>query len=269
MNFRVDVMIVGDSKSGHDILDKIAVGSKKIKIAFISQAFKSTTTHDYLNVQYFRDRVEHVSYKHRLFCCYLKNGDNIFSTHLILAPGLVYEPFMINGKQINEVLNSSDDVTNNAKDSAALVVCNQESDVKFAIDVAKKYKQTCVCAKDINLVESLPASTAKKLAKAENIKVFPNASIKSVISNNNEIQKVELDDYSEISCSAIYAKTAATPAIDFIPRKIVARVENYPDVKDNCESLLVPNCFVIGSCLKKYTKPMEQRVVEAVLNYFN
>ena len=75
MNFRVDVIVVGDSKAGHEILDKIASSKSLIKVAFISQAFKSTTTHDYANVKYFRDEVEYISYRHRLFCCYLKNGD--------------------------------------------------------------------------------------------------------------------------------------------------------------------------------------------------
>lgn len=268
MNFRVDVMVVGDSKSGHDILDKIATANRNIKIAFISKAFKSTTSHDYLNVKYFRDSVEHVSYKHRLFCCYMKSGDNIFSTHLVMAPGLDYEPLIVNNEQISCVYHNVDDAPSTAKYQTAVVVCNQESDVKFAIDVSKKYKQACICSKDINLVENLSAATAKKLTKAENISVLPNVSIKNVISNNDEIKKVELDNYSEVDCSAIYAKTPAKPAIEFIPNKIISREDGYPVVKDNCESDLVPGCFVAGSCIKKYTKPMEQKLIESILKDF-
>ena len=100
MNFRVDVVIVGDSKSGHAILDKLASSKSALNIAFLSKSFKSTTTHDYKNVKYFKDEVEYVSYRHRLFCCYMKNGDTIFSTHLVIASGLTYEPFMVNNEYV-------------------------------------------------------------------------------------------------------------------------------------------------------------------------
>ena len=105
MNFRVDVIIVGDSKSGHDILDKIAP-NKNLQVAFVSQAFKSTTTHDYINVKYFRDEVLYVSYRQRLFCCYMRNGDHVYSTHIIIASGLAYEPLMINNEPIPCVFNN-------------------------------------------------------------------------------------------------------------------------------------------------------------------
>lgn len=268
MNFRVDVIIVGDSKSGHDILDKLAKSNPNINVAFISQAFKSTTAHDYANVKYFKDEVKYVSYRHRLFCCYMNNGDNIFGTHLVVASGLKHEPLVINNKQVPCVFNNIDDVSNLAKDQAALVVCNQESDAKLAVEVAKKYKHAYICTKELNLTESLSAATAKKLNKAENITVLHNASIKNTISDSGVLQMVELDNYSEIACSAIYLKNDSAPAIDFIPRKIISRDGAYPIVRDNCESYLVPGCFVVGTCLKKYTKAMEQKIVESILRDF-
>ena len=269
MNFRVDVMIVGDSKAGHEILDKIASSKSSIKVAFISQTFKSTTTHDYLNVKYFRDEVKHVSYRHRLFCCYMENGDNIFSTHLIVASGLNYEPLIIDNEIVANVFNNLDDVPKLAKDQPALVICKQDSDVKFAIEVAKKYKQVYVCTKAIAITECASAATVKKLDKIENLAVLPNTSIKKVFFDKcGVLQKVELDNYSEITCSAIYCKTDSTPAIEFVPKKIVPRENGYPVVKENCESELVPGCFVAGNCLKKYTKAMEQRLIESVLKDF-
>lgn len=268
MNFRVDVMIVGDSKSGHDILDKLASSKPSLKVAFISRSFKSTTTHDYTNVKYFRDEVSYVSYRHRLFCCYLKNGDNIFSTHLVVASGLEYEPLVVNNEQVPCVFNTVDDVPKAAKDRPALVICNQESDVKFALDVAKKYKQVYLCTKALDITENTSATTAKKLAKLENLAILPNTSIKNVISDKGTLQKVELDNYSEINCSAIYAKTTAKPAIEFIPRKILHREDGYPVVTENCESTLVPGCYAAGNCLKKYTKAMEQKLVDSILKDF-
>ena len=155
-----------------------------------------------------------------------------------------------------------------SKDQPAVVICNQESDVKFALDVAKKYRQVYLCTKEINLVENISSATAKKLSKVENLAILPNTSIKKIISNNGELQKVELDNYSEITCSAIYAKTDSKPAIDFVPRNILPREYGYPVIKDNCASVLVPCCFVAGDCINKYTKTMEQRLIESILKDF-
>ncbi len=268
MNYQVDVMIVGDSTSGHSILDKLASNKPTVKLAFISQAFKSTTTHDYANVKYFRDEVVYVSYRHRLFCCYLQNGDRIYSTHFVVASGLNYEPLVLNNEQIPCVFNTADDIPKSAKDQPALVICNQDSDAKLTLEVAKKYKQVYLCTKALELAETMSAATAKKLTKVENLAILPNTSVHKVVSNNGVLQKVELDNYSEINCAAIYTKTSAKPAIEFIPRKIIARDGDFPVVTENCESTLVPGCFVAGNCLQKYTKAMEQKLIEAILKDF-
>lgn len=268
MNYQVDIMIVGDSKSGHDILDKLASSQSTLQIAFISQHFKSTTTHDYVNVKYFKDEVSYVSYRHRLFCCYLKNGDNVFSTHLIVASGLDYEPLIINNEPVPCVFNTIEDTPKNAKDLPALVICDQESEAKLALEIAKKYKQVYVCTKEMTLKESVSDTTVKKLNKLENLAVLPNTTIQKVISDKGALQKVVLDNYAEINCAAIYVKTDSKPAVEFIPRKILSRENGYPAVKENCESTLVPKCFAAGNCLKKYTKAMEQKLIETVLKDF-
>ena len=180
MNFRVDIIIVGDSKSGHDILDKVATGRATRKVAFISKTFKSNTTHDYVNVTYFNDEVVYLSYRHSLFCCYTKNGDHIYGTHLVMAPGLNYEPFIVNNEPVPCVFNSVDDVAKSAKDQPALVICKSEADVKLAIDVAKKYKQVYACTDAVSLHENVSAATARKLAKVENLVILTNTNIKSV-----------------------------------------------------------------------------------------
>lgn len=269
MNYLVDIMIVGDSLTGHELLDKIASNKHSVKLAFISQSFKSTTTHDYANVKYFRHEVEYVSYRHRLFCCYLKNGDNVFSTHLVIATGLNYEPLVINGEQVPCVFNSLDDVPKTAKDQPALVIHNQNTDAKFALDVAKKYKQVYMCSNELNPTDGISAATTKKLAKTENLAILPNTTIKkAVIDKHGALQKVELDNYSEINCAAIYTKTASKPAIAFIPRKILIVEDGYPVVTETCESTMVPKCFIAGSCLKKYTKAMEQKIIDTILTDF-
>ena len=269
MNYQVDVMIVGDSKVGHEILDKIAAAKPTIKLAFISKEFKSTTTHDYLNVEYFRNEVTFTDYKNRLFCCYLKDGRRIYATHLIVASGLDYEPLMLNGnKPAIGVFNNADDIPKSAKNQPAVVICNQNSEVKLALDVAKKYKQVYLCVKNI-AIDGLTDANAKKLEDAKNIVVLPNTYLLKTISKDSTLLKVELNNYSTLNCSAIYAKTTATPGTTFVSEKLIQKAENgYLVTNEKAESTLVPKLFVAGNCAQKYTKAMAQTLIETVLNDF-
>ena len=270
MNYQVDVMIIGDSKAGHELLDKIAASKPTVKVAFISKAFKSTTTHDYLNVEYFKDDVIFTDYKNRLFGCYLKNGIRIYSTHLIIASGLSYEPLTLaNGKQaLVGVYNNADDVPKAAKNQPAVVVCNNNSDVKFALEVAKKYKQVYLCVKASN-IEGLTEANARKLECTENVVVLPNTSVLKTISKDGVLLKVELNNYSTLNCSAIYAKTNAIPDTSFISDKLIKKTESgYLIADDKAESTLVPKLFAAGNCAQKYTKAQAQALIEAVLKDF-
>lgn len=268
MNYQVDVIIIGDSKSGHEMLDKLASSKPTIKFAFVSQAFKSTTTHDYLNVEYFRDEVVLIDYKNRLFGCYLKNGNRIYGTHLIVAAGLNYSPLMLNNKPAAGVFNTTDDIPRTAKNQPAVVICNKNSDVKFALDVAKKYKQVYICSKDFS-IEGITESNTKKLTEAKNIVVLPNTSLLKAIAKDGVLNKVELNNYATLNCSAIYVKTDATPAVKFIPDNLIQRDEaGYLITNERAESTLVPKCFAVGNCAKKYTKAMEQALIETILSDF-
>jgi thioredoxin reductase len=269
MNILADIVIIGDSDSGHNLLDTFAKHPSRPKVAFISKKFKSTTTNDYAHVQYFGSEVNYIGYRQRLFCCYLKNGDNIFSTHLIIASGLNYAPLMLGDKQVPCVFNALDETPKHSKEQPALVLCNRDSDAKFAIEVAKKYKQVYLCTSAIEIAKIVNAATVKKLARAENIAVLPNTSIVDVVTDRQgNLLKVVLDNYSEITCAAIYAKTDSKPALDFVPKKIVDKADGLPVVNESCESTLVPCCFVVGTCLPKYTKAMEQKMIDKILKDF-
>lgn len=268
MNYQVDIIIIGDSKTGHEILDKLASNKPTVKVAFISQAFKSTTTHDYLNVEYFRDEVTFTDYKNRLFGCYLKNGNRIYGTHLIIASGLSYEPLMLNNRTAVGVFNNTDDIPKIAKNQPAVVICNNNSDVKFALEVAKKYKQVYLCTKGIT-IGGLTEANAKKLNNAENIAVLPNTSLNKAISRDNALLKVELNNYTTLNCNAIYVKTNASPATGFVSDRLIQKTEEgYLITSANAESTLVPKCFAAGNCVKKYTQKMEQLLVETILKDF-
>lgn len=269
MNYQVDVIIVGDSKIGHEILDTIASNRPAIKVAFISKVFKSTTTHDYLNVEYFRNEVTFTDYKNRLFGCYLDDGTRIYGTHLIIASGLAYSTLVLNDKPVlTGVYNNAEDIPKLAKNQPAVVVCNHNSDIKLALDVAKKYKQVYLCVSGTD-IPYLTALNAKKLAKATNIVVLQNTSLVKAITENNILQKVELNNYSTLNCSAIYIKTPAKPDVAFVSDKLIQKNSTgFLVTTENAESALVPKCFAIGNCVLRCTKAMKQNLVEAILNDF-
>ena len=269
MNCQVDVVIVGDSVAGNKAVKAIASNNIAIKVFFISREFKSSTTKDFLNVEYIKEEVVFTDYKNRLFCCYLKNGDRIYCTHLIIASGLKYSPLLANNKKVLGVLHNIDDVPKGAKYQPAVVVGkDRDEDVKFALAVAKKYKQVYFCTKGFTFLDT-SKSNVKKLDKTENLVILPNSAILKVSRVGEKITKVELDNYSTINCSAIYAKTDASPDTDFVSNKLFNKDEaGYIEISANAESTLVPKCFAVGDCAKKSTNKMIQLMLDSILKDF-
>lgn len=268
MNSRVDIVIIGDSYDGREAVKKIASTRPYIKMAFISREFKSATTHDYLNVEYIKDEAVFTDYKNKLFGVYLKGGARVFCTHLIIASGLKYSPLIIGHKQIPNVYNNVDDVPKNSKNQPAIVIGNSNTDVKFALAVAKKYKQVYLCTKNI-IIDGITESNKKKLSEAVNIATLPNTSIIKFQATNGVLQTVELDSYSTVTCSAVYAKTDATPETAFVSNIISKDNAGHLITTDCAQSLLVPKCFAIGNCACKCTKKMKSAMVEAIVKDFN
>lgn len=268
MNSQVDIVVIGDSCDGRDAVKKIASTRPYIKMAFISREFKSTTTHDYLNVEYIKDEVVFTDYKNRLFGIYLKSGGRMFCTHLVIASGLKYSPLLIGHKQIPNVYNNADDIPKNSKNQPAVVIGNSNADVKFALAVAKKYKHVYLCTKNI-VIEDITESNKKKLSEAVNIATLPNTSIIKFQATNGVLQTIELDNYSTVTCSAVYAKTDAAPETAFVSNIVSKDNTGYLITTDCAQSLLVPKCFAIGNCARKCTKKMKSAMVEAIIKDFN
>lgn len=268
MNLQVDVIIIGDSKEGREAVKALASETTFINIAFISREFKSTTTHDYLNVEYIKEEVIFTDYKNRLFGCYLSNGDRLYSTHLIIASGLGYKPLLINKKEVPNVYNTVDDIPKYAKNQPAIVLGSQNSDVKFALSVAKKYKQIYFCTEEFN-IEGITPANSKKLSESKNIAVLPNTSISKITTSDGKLAVVELSNYSTVNCSAIYVKTESTPETSFVSDKLISKdAEGYIKTTDISQSLLVPKCFAIGNCTGKSTQKMRAAMIEAILSDF-
>jgi thioredoxin reductase len=214
MTCQVDIIVIGDSKDGHEAVKKIASTNPAIKMVFISREFKSSTTRDYLNVEYLKEEVVFTDYKNRLFGCYLKNGDRIYSTHLIIASGLSYAPLILNNKQVPCVFNNTDDIPKTAKNQQAIVLGQQDADVKFAVAIAKKFKYVYFCTE--SLTPNITDKNIQKLINIENLVVLPNTSIAKFSATDNVLNSVDLSSYSTLTCSAIFAKTKATPETSFV-----------------------------------------------------
>lgn len=268
MNSQVDIVIIGDTLAGNQVVKSLAEKKPTIKMAFISREFKNSTSRDFLNVEYIREEVVYVDYWRRLFGCYLKNGDRVYCTHLVIAPGLNYEPLVLNNEQVPSVFNDINNLPKYTKNQPALVVGKNNTDVKLALAVAKKYKYVYLCSKLLEL-EGVTPSNAKKLAEAKNIVFLPNTSLAKVIIENNDLKTVELDNYTTLTCSAIFIKTKCIPATTFISDKIIQKDANgYLITNSNAESLLVPKCFAIGNCAVKSTKKMIDSVINSILKEF-
>lgn len=268
MNYQVDIIVVGDSKCGNETIKTLVNYKPTLKIAFISREFKSTTTYDSLNVEYIKEEVVFTDYKNRLFGCYLKNGDRFYCTHLIVATGFKYEPFMIGAKKVPNVFNNVEELPKHSKDLSAVVICNNNNDVKFALAVAKKFRYVYLCTEQFNINNITPANL-KKLSETKNLVALSNTFITDVSVSNDSLKSVELSNYSVVTCSAIFVKTEAVPEVTFVSDKLIEKNElGQLETDFKAESNLVPKFFAIGNCCKKYTKKMQQQMIETIQKDF-
>lgn len=264
MNRQVDIIIIGDSKCGNETVKALASYKPTLKIAFISRDFKSATTHDFLNVEYIKEEVIFTDYKNRLFGCYLKNGDRLYCTHLIIATGLKYKPFMVGTKKVPNVFNNVEELPKHSKDLPAIVIGQTNTDAKFALAVAKKFRHVYLCTESLELKDLTPANS-RKLAEAKNLIALPNTSVTKVFLAEGALKSVELSNYSVLTCSAIFIKTETTPETSFVSNKLVNKTESGHIETDNkAESTLVPKCFAVGNCCKKYTKKIQQQMIDSI-----
>ena len=131
-----------------------------------------------------------------------------------------------------------------------------KTDIKFALDVAKKFKHVFLCTETFR-IPNVSTSNLEKLKEAQNIVMLPNTTINKIILEENQLKAVELSSYSTVTCSAIFVKTKSTPEIDFIPNSLIQRTDTSLLVTDtSSESLLVPKFYATGNCASKSTKQM-------------
>jgi thioredoxin reductase len=224
-----------------------------------------------MNVEYIKDEVTLTNYKNRLFGCYLKSGNQLYATHLVFAVGQKYAPFTVNNKKVPNVFNTVVDVPKEAKKLPAIVLANNEADVSMALEVAKKYKYVYLCLDDFGNWISDNMRKKLLLKQAANIVVLPNTHISKVSIKDEILSAVELDNYSTITCAAIYVKTAVSPDTSCVPVRaclIKANEAGYLETDNKLESTLVPKCFAVGSCTQKCTKKMLGSLTETILTDF-
>ena len=267
MNKLFDIIIIGDSPEGYKALKQLATASTGIKIAYISKTFKSTTTHDFLNVEYIKNEVVLLDYKLKLFTCYLNGGCRLHSTHVIIASGIKYASYLVNGRPVPNVFNTVYDISRSAKNLPAAVVGHDTAAVRMALAVAKKYRQVYLCMDAIS-----PDCSKKLLTTVEatkNLVLLPNAFITKVHTTGGELASVEMSNYSKFICKAIFVKTNTAPELTFVPKKLIAKdADGYCITTANSESTLVPKCYAIGSCAVKYTAKQQKAMINTILADF-
>jgi thioredoxin reductase len=187
---------------------------------------------------------------------------------LVIASGLKYKPLIVSNKQVPNVFNNESEIDKTAKNLQAVVLGRCDADVKFATLIAKKYKYVYFCTE--SLTPDITDKNIEKLSNIENLVVLPNASIsKFTVTKDNKLSSVELDNYSTLTCSAIYVKTEAEPETSFIPDNIISKDDKgYLKISNMAQSLLVPKCFAVGNCAAKSTQKMKNAVIEIILNDF-
>jgi hypothetical protein len=151
-------------------------------------------------------------------------------------------------------------------------VVNSNADNKFyTIDRWQMYGTGKLIINDgesITLENATPANNAK-LAETSNIVLLPNTSIIKASSQDGVLTAVELDNYSTVTCSAIYVKTNSKPETAFISDKLFSKDEaGFIRVSNNAQSLLVQKCYAIGTCAIKTTKKMKTAMIEEILASF-
>jgi thioredoxin reductase len=151
------------------------------------------------------------------------------------------------------------------------VLANNTADIKFALEVAKKYKYVYICLDDFGNWISDELRKKLLLKQANNIVVLPNTHINKVSAYDENLVTIELDNYSTVTCAAIYVKTEASPDTSCISARaglIKADENGYLETTNNLESTLVPKCFAAGSCTQKCTKKMINSLIETILADF-
>lgn len=267
MNKQFDIIIIGDSHEGIKALKKLAMYGQQLKIALISRSFKSVTTKCSLNIEYLEDDVLLIDYKAKLFGCYLKSGIRLYSTHVILACGVKYADYLVNGKPVPNVFNTANDISKSAKNLPAVVVGHDAAAIKLALSVAKKYRQVYVCMDTISPVCSNALKT--KLNAVNNIVLLPNATITKTYTVNGVLDKIDLSNYSQIICKAVFVKTTPTPETDFVPNKLINKdYLGYCLTNTQAESTLVPKLFAIGNCAAKSSAKQQEIMIKSILSDF-
>jgi thioredoxin reductase len=112
-------------------------------------------------------------------------------------------------------------------------------------------------------------SNMNKLINLENLVILPNTAISSFSTKDGMLSSLALDNYSTLSCSAIFVKTEAKPETAFVSNKLIGvDADGYLLTSKCSESALVPKCFATGNCARNSTKKMNLAMIETILNDF-
>lgn len=199
------------------------------------------------NIEVFTAPFELLDYRNRLFGCYLEGGIRLFSTTILVAMGTKNIPLLCKNKQVPNAYYDSKSLPKNHKESQAVILGSSQKCLRLALDLSKKFRYLYLCTETFDL-----QGTDKQKARLEackNVVVLPGAKLLSVTTKNGTLQSIELDTYSTITCSAVYADTPTIPATRGIPVKFFnLSPDKFLITTPSGESTIIPSLFATGSC---------------------
>lgn len=252
---RYDLIIIGTDLQ-IDTFKETFAGSN-INIAVVGDLTEELQ--EYSNITCFKAPFELLDYRNRLFGCYLEGGIRLYSTTILVALGTKNLPLICKNKPVPNVYYNSKTYPKGSKDMQAIVLGGSQKCLRYALDISKKFRYVYVCSDSFEL-----QGTEKQKARLEackNVVVLPGTKLVNVVTKNGTLQTVELDTYSTITCSAIYADTPLMPNVKGVPNRFFQQTtEKFLLTSQTGESTLIPNLFATGTCC------VEARDVKQIYN---
>ena len=233
-----DVLIIGASLEGIKAYTKI----KQLglfKTAVISTNFNNCTQKHTIKKQ---DRIQNtivgIFYQYGLIRIISADNITFICKKLIIATGSSPEKIDLNTQNIFYNINQ---LKVRAKNKPILVIGNSEEAVNNAITLAEKYQYIYLC-----LTKDLDTTKADHI---KNIVVFKNCTpVNCKNTKQNELISVNLSNNAEFKCSYIVACTDRKADTKYFANILHLNEDKKILVKDNLETISVPNIFAIGAC---------------------
>jgi len=261
-NKMYDVIIIGASVEGVELCSYLRAKASDLKIAFISKNFDNVGKLDLTGVDLYRGEAVCSSYNHSLIGITLRDRTSVFGLTAVIATGSKPAKSQFKG---NNIYYKPIEIKEAMKTKQAVVYGNNEDAVKYALDIAKKFKYIYLCSNTFDLTSS--QKLLKKLDNTANILHLPSCNITGIKTDKaGNLNEITLDTYDTIRCAALLLALGRAPDVSGLSKKMVdIDEEGYAVVKEYNELVKTPGIYAIGACVRKNTKQSIHTVGNKIL----